>query len=78
MRLADSFPQNANAKLHIIFQISITFTAKIDDIINFFDYLSIHYIIYRQLSASFLQLFEQLPELNLLFSIINANFVCHK
>ena len=30
MRLADSFPQNANAKLHIIFQISITFTAKID------------------------------------------------
>ncbi len=35
MRLADSFPQNANAKLHIIFQISITFTAKIDVIINF-------------------------------------------
>lgn len=30
MRLADSFPQNANAKLHIIFQISITFTTKID------------------------------------------------
>ena len=30
MRLADSFPQNANAKLHIIFQISITFTSKID------------------------------------------------
>lgn len=35
MRLADSFPQNANAKLHIIFQISITFTTKIDVIINF-------------------------------------------
>ncbi len=47
MRLADSFPQNANAKLHIIFQISITFTAKIDVIINFFGYFSIHYIIYR-------------------------------
>lgn len=30
MRLADSFPQNANAKLHIIFQISITFTSKIE------------------------------------------------
>ncbi len=30
MRLADSFPQNANANLHIIFQISITFTVKID------------------------------------------------
>ena len=36
MRLADSFPQNANAKLHIIFQISITFTAKIDINGNFF------------------------------------------
>lgn len=77
MRLADSFPQNANAKLHIIFQISITFTAKIDVIINF-SAISAYIIIYRQLSASFLQLFEQLPELNLLFSIINANFVCHK
>ena len=47
MRLADSFPQNAKAKLHIIFQISITFTAKIDVIIYFFGYFSIHYIIYR-------------------------------
>lgn len=44
MRLADSFPQNANAKLHIIFQISITFTAKIDVIINFSDISA--YIIY--------------------------------
>ena len=77
MRLADSFPQNANAKLHIIFQISITFTAKIDVIINF-SAISTYIILYRQLSASFLQLFEQLPELNLLFSIINANIVCHK
>lgn len=78
MRLADSFPQNANAKLHIIFQISITFTAKIDVIINFSAISAYIYIICRQLSTSFLQLFEQMPELNLLFSIINANFVCHK
>lgn len=42
MRLADSFPQNANAKLHIIFQISITFTAKID-INGIFLFFATHY-----------------------------------
>lgn len=57
MRLADSFPQNANAKLHIIFQISITFTAKIDVIINFSAISAYIYIICRQLSTSFLQHF---------------------
>ena len=42
MRLADSFPQNANAKLHIIFQISITFTTKID-IQGVFLFFATHY-----------------------------------
>ena len=77
MRLADSFPQNANAKLHIIFQISITFTAKIDINGNFFIFhhtLNIYSIIY----VTILHLFTELFKLNLLFSIINANFVCHK
>ena len=36
MRLADSFPQNANAKLHIIFQISTTFNSKIKVMSYFF------------------------------------------
>ncbi len=42
MRLADSFPQNANAKLHIIFQISITFASKID-IQGIFLFFATHY-----------------------------------
>lgn len=42
MRLADSFPQNANAKLHIIFQISITFTSKIE-INGVFLFYATHY-----------------------------------
>ena len=46
MRLADSFPQNANAKLHIIFQISITFTSKIDINGDFF-YFTPHIIIIK-------------------------------
>lgn len=77
MRLADSFPQNANAKLHIIFQISITFTAKID-INGIFLFFATHYIIYSIIYVTILHLFTELFKLNLLFSIINANFVCHK
>ena len=56
MRLADSFPQNANAKLHIIFQISITFTTKIDIQCVFFLYTLINIIVEKYITGKGFQI----------------------